>query len=50
MTKLKTQNALRTLQRFIQKAFVIIYDSRNSEMTKSLDKKAKKFALNDCNF
>ena len=44
ITELKTQNTLRTLQRFVQKAFIINYDSRNTEGTKSLDKITKNIA------
>ena len=36
--ELKAQNSLYTLQRFVQKAFIINYDSRDTEGTKSLDR------------
>jgi hypothetical protein len=45
MTELRVQNSLRILQRFVQKAFVINYDSRNTEMTKSLDKITKNIVI-----
>ena len=38
MSELRAQNSLYTLQRFIRKVFVINYDSRNIDMTKSLDR------------
>ena len=38
MSELRAQNSLYTLQRFIRKVFIINYDSRNTDMTKSLDR------------
>ena len=38
MNKLRTEGSLRILQRFVRKAFIINYDSRDTEGTKSLDR------------
>jgi hypothetical protein len=35
MTELRAQNTLHTLQRFVQKALIINYDSRNTEITQN---------------
>jgi len=45
MTELRTRNTLRTLQRFVQKAFIANYDSRNIEVTKTLDKMTKNVSV-----
>ena len=45
MTELKRQNSLQTLQRFVRKAFIINYKSRDTDATKSLDKMTKNMAV-----
>ena len=45
MTELKAQNSLHTLQRFVIKVFIVNYDSKNTDMMKSLDEITKNVAV-----
>ncbi|PKC56099.1 hypothetical protein RhiirA1_474510 [Rhizophagus irregularis] len=45
MAKLRDQNSLRVLQRFVQGSLIVNYDSRDTDATKSLDKITKKIAV-----
>ncbi|UZO00340.1 uncharacterized protein OCT59_011474 [Rhizophagus irregularis] len=45
MTKLRDQNSLRVLQRFVRESLIVNYDSRDTDATKSLDKITKKIAV-----
>ncbi|CAB5355701.1 unnamed protein product [Rhizophagus irregularis] len=45
MTELKANHSLRTLQKFVQKAFVVNYNSRDVDATKALDKMTKNIAV-----
>uniref|UniRef100_U9UYC0 Uncharacterized protein n=1 Tax=Rhizophagus irregularis (strain DAOM 181602 / DAOM 197198 / MUCL 43194) TaxID=747089 RepID=U9UYC0_RHIID len=45
MTKLRDQNSLRVLQRFVRGSLIVNYDSRDTDATKSLDKITKKIAV-----
>lgn len=42
MTKLRDQNSLRVLQRFVRGSLIVNYDLRDTDATKSLDKITKK--------
>src|SRR5436190_3430822 len=39
--ELRAKNSLHTLQRFVQRAFIVNYNSRNTDGTKSLDRMTK---------
>src|SRR5207249_3303645 len=43
--ELKAQNSLYTLQRFVQKSFLVNYSSRDTETTKSLDRMTMNIAV-----
>ena len=45
MNELRAQNSLFTLQRFVRRAFIINYDSRDTEATKSLDNITRDIAV-----
>jgi hypothetical protein len=45
MTELKAQNSWHILQRFVRKAFIVNYESRDIEATKSLDIMTKNIAV-----
>jgi hypothetical protein len=45
ISELKAQNSLHTLQRFVQRAFIINYESRDTEATKSLDRMTRNIAV-----
>ncbi|GBC25343.2 hypothetical protein GLOIN_2v1840951 [Rhizophagus irregularis DAOM 181602=DAOM 197198] len=45
MTELKANHSLRTLQKFVQRAFVVNYNSRDVDATKALDKMTKNIAV-----
>lgn len=45
MTELRSHDSLHTLQRFVRKAFIINYDSRDTDKTKSLDKMTMDIAV-----
>ena len=44
-TELRDQNTLYTLRKFVRRAFVINYDSRDTEVTKTLDSITKDIAV-----
>ena len=46
MTELRAQNFLQTLQRFVQKTFILNYNSRNIE-AKTLDRLTKDIAVTE---
>ncbi|PKC50334.1 hypothetical protein RhiirA1_486676 [Rhizophagus irregularis] len=45
MTELKANHSLRALQKFVQRAFVVNYNSRDVDATKALDKMTKNIAI-----
>jgi len=45
MTELKAQNSLHTLQKFVRRTFFINYNSRDADVTKSLDNLTRNMAV-----
>jgi len=45
MTELRARNSLHTLQRFVRRAFIVNYNSRDIDTTKSLDRMTKNIAV-----